>query len=206
MLLLALQTTTATVDPLDAFTLVLVVVFIISMAVLSVLIHRRNADDPLDSPTAERISPPEEQPPAVPLPHARFDPSPQPTDTVVPVWLEGVAFPSIEASLTEAVRIIEILLIARRDHNLLQGIQFYTPEYLRSFQTTFGIDNTNLEQILTQVDYTGNPPTLRSVERIEATGNRMKIRAGYTSNTQEIYHFIYIENRWLIDRIESSRW
>lgn len=205
MLLIALQTTTATAHPLDAFTLVLVVVFIISMAVLSVLIYRRNADDRLDSPTVEHISPPAEQPSVAPLPRARFDSSPPPTDAVIPVWLEGVVFPSVDVSLTEAVRIIELLLIARRDHDLLQGIQFYTSDYLRSFQTTFGIDNSNLEQLLTQVDYTGSPPTLRLVELIDTTGNRMKIRAEYTSNGQEIYHFVYIDNRWFIDQIDRTR-
>ena len=207
MLLLALQTSTSTAgdSTIDAVTLVLVVLFIASMVALSVLLRRGN-----DAPAAERdIAPPLSET-AIPRPvvapaSPRAERPPLPTTAPAPVWLDGVGFPPSNASLAAATQVIELLLSARRDHDLGRGLALYTPELLRSLRASLGVDEEGLAEALSAATFDGEPPALRSIEIVSASGNRMTVRVGYASGSAECYRLVDIDNRWSIEEILPDR-
>ena len=121
-----------------------------------------------------------------------------------PVWLEGVRFPAVDANLSEAVRIIEGMLAARRDQQLLEGLRFYTPEFREQLRIELGIDDAELERTLAAADVRGAPPSLRSVEFVHASGASMSVRAGYSNGGSELYRFVRVEERWLVEGIERA--
>lgn len=199
MLLLALQTTTSTTDDssIDALTLVLVVIFVASMVVLSVILHRGS-----DRAEAESmVLPPQPEPSRPPATVASVLPSlerqPLPERSRLPAWLDGVTFPTVNAPLVAAAEVVEALLSARRDHDLHRGFQLYTPELLRSLD----FDDANLAN----AEFSGEPPTLRSIEVVSTSGNRMNVRAGYSTGGSEIYRLVRVDDRWMIEEITPGR-
>ena len=204
MLLLALQTTTSSVDDrIDAVTLMLVLLFIGSMAGLSFLIHRRPGREQPGSPAT---AVPERDSNAVPGEAPRMPPRRErptlPLVKTTPHWLEGVSFPGPEAGLVDATRVIEALLAARRDRDLVRGLQLYTPASLASLRDSLGVDEAGLAERLARAEFHGEPPALRSVELLQATGDRMTVRAGYATGSSERYRLVRLGGEWLIDGIE----
>ncbi len=203
MLLLALQTASSVDDRIDAVTIVLVLVFVGSMAGLSFLIHRRPEREQPEPPAT---AVPERDSNAVPgetprMPPRRERPAPPPVKTT-PRWLEGVSFPGPGAGLAEATQVIEALLMARRDRDLGCGLRLYTPESLAVLRNSLGVDEAGLAERLDRAEFHGEPPALRSVELLEATGDRMTVRAGYANGSSERYRLVRSGGEWLIDGIE----
>lgn len=203
MLLLALQTTLAVTDnrDLDGLTLVLVVVFIASMAALTaIMLHRTGtgenappAIDPAERPRPE-LTPPialPAEPPAASRPIERL-----------PAWWHGVTLPQANGSLAQAGQAIEELLEARRAGDLARGLTLFTPEYLTRFRRHLGVDEDRLLDVLRSATLSGDPPALRSVELLDASGDRMTVQVGYSDRTSDIYRLASSQGRWLIDDIE----
>jgi len=201
LLLLALQTTTSSVDDrVDAVTLVLVLLFIGSMAGLSVLLSRRSGDEPpaAATPEPESSATAMEAPPTPP----RRERPPAPPARTTPRWLEGVSFPGPIAGLSEATQVIEALVAARRDRDLARGLRLYTPASLASLRDSLGVDAAGLAERLDRAEFHGEPPALRSVELLDITGDRMTVQAGYANGTSERYRLVRSGGEWLIDAIE----
>ncbi len=202
MLLLALQTASpAGDDRIEVLALLLVVVFIGSMAALSFLLSRRGSDDAGDAPP---ISPPTASEP-LPAPHAppipdRENSRIQPPASA-PVWLDGVRFPGVATDLSAATRIIETLLAARRDRDLARVVDCSTPAFHIELAGRLGIDPSDLPNMLERAEFGADPPALRSIESVEASANQMIVRAGYTNGVHERYRLLRISDRWLIDDI-----
>ena len=204
MLLLALQTTAAASDGrrIDAITLVLVVVFLVSIVALSLLLFRRDREDASEQPVA--APPPDPiQARAPPISPIRRERPVLATDPV-PAWLQGVIFPDGDASLAEAASLIESLLAARRDHDLAGGLKLYSSEMVESLRKSLGVDEAGLVEALNSAQYEGGPPHLRSVDLISSTSNRMTVRASYTSGASETYRLVRIGGQWLIEGISPS--
>lgn len=204
MLLLALQTTPSAADdgPIDTLTLILVVIFIAAMLALSLLMRRENSDPPDQPPLEREHSDTFERPSDVAaLPPRRERPSAT-REGSVPVWLQGVALPSPNASLADATRVIEALLTARRDHDLAGGLRLYTPSSRDALAVRLGFDSVDTAA---QATFDGDPPSLRSAEILEGTGSRMVARATYSDRTSEIYTLVRLGDAWLIEEIDSSR-
>lgn len=203
MLVPALQTTPAASDNgnLDALTLVLVVVFIASMAALTALAMRRTRPkepeaDPFPTvvPIERKDAPVAERPSLI-----------QSRATVAgnsPVWLTGVSLPNTPGRVAEASRIIEELLAARRERDLARGLALYSPALRGELQAQFGVDEAGLLSLMREATFAGEPPDLRSVEIVDATGGQMTARAGYTDGTSETYWFVRDGDDWLIDGID----
>jgi hypothetical protein len=202
LLLLALQTTSAVSDDrrLDAITLILVVIFIASMVALSTFLRRGEDETEADRAVAPPPSSP--SPPRLPAaPSPTSDRPPRTATSGVPAWLDGVSFPTTEATLADAAAVIEALLSARRDNDLRRGLALYTSESLQSLHESFGFDDADL----VHAAFAGDPPALRSIEIISATGNRMTARAGYSNGKSEIYRLVRLDDRWLIQEITPDR-
>lgn len=224
MLLLALQTTAtaASDDRIDTLTLVLVVLFIAAMLGLSLAIRREGVASPDEEPTdpALPVRPARSQPTdsvdvgpvgtpghGDPALHRSVDRAnvvvgrSQDTSKPVPVWLRGVTLPSVGASLSEATRVIEALLTARRDHDLAAGMALHTPSAREALVRSLGLDgdDSGVDAI-----FDGDPPSLRSAEIVEATGGRMTVRATYSNRSSELYVLIRVEQDWLIQDITSQ--
>jgi hypothetical protein len=204
VLLPALQTTSTASDEgaLDALTLVLVVVFIASMVALTALAARRSHSDeaahvpgPLDNPDVGTMAPPATRPP---LEHA----SARSTERQ-PAWLRGVVLPKREASLTDASRVIEELLAARRDHDLERGLALYAPVLLDELKRVVGVDSDELRAAFRDASFEGDPPELRSIEIVSAAGERMLVRAGYANGASETYRLVRIDGCWRIEGIDG---
>jgi hypothetical protein len=202
LLLLALQTTTSAADDgrIDTLSLVLVVIFIAAMLALSLLIHRRESSDPDEST-------PERQRPAAPTrselletPPRRDRPAPSPP-AATPVWLQGVTIPVAGASLADVTRVIESLLAARRDHDLIAALALYAPEPRDALRERLGID----EASSTEVVFDGDPPALRSAEFVEESATRIKVRAAYSNGASEIYTLVWFDGAWHIEVITAAR-
>ncbi len=208
MLLLALQTATATEnDRLDAIALVLVVIFVASMAALSFLIQRRHdePDDPLlGTPALEDRSPGSSASRAAPQPSLpRPERAPLPAASrSEPIWLDGVTLPSTDVQLTDAVTVIEALLSARRNLELDAALPFLSPAFRATLATRFGIPETALAETLAGAEISGPPPRLRSVELMEGNAQGVIVRAGYVDGRSERYTLVYSADCWLIDAIE----
>jgi len=204
LLLLALQTTSSSVDDrIDAVTLVLVLLFIGSMAGLSFLLHRRPGSEQPEppAPTApeqESTAVPESAPRTLP----RRERPPIPPVPTAPRWLEGVTFPEPEAGLAEATQVIEALLAARRDRDLARGLGLYSPALLALLRDRLGVDEAGLAERLDRAEFHGDSPALRSVELLDAIGDRMTVRAGYANGSSERYRLVRSGGVWLIDSIE----
>jgi hypothetical protein len=204
LLLLALQTTAAASDDrrIDVITLVLVVIFLVSMAALSVLLFRRTGEEASERPAT--VPPPEPNPARAPS----FSPArrerPLPVTDPVPAWLQGVIFSSGDASLADAASVIEALLSARRDHDLAGGLRLYSKELLDSLRTSLGVDEAGLVEALNHAQFDGDPPTLRSLDLIGSSSNHMTVRAGYTSSADEVYRLVRLGGQWLIEGIALS--
>lgn len=204
MLLLALQTTTSAADDgrIDTLTLILVVIFIAAMLALSLLMRRRNPDPP-NQPPPEREHPEEfERPSAVAAPPLRRERPSVPREASHPVWLQGVNLPSRDASLSDATRVIEALLTARRNHDLAGGLQFYTPGSRETLAVRLGLDG---DDTAAQAIFDGDPPSLRSAEILEGPGSRMMARATYSNGASEVYTLVRLGDAWLVEEIDSSQ-
>lgn len=200
MLFLALQTTTSSAsDRIDTVALLLVTIFIGSVAALSWLVFRRPANDHPSEPVIPEAHPaPEILQPEISQPRSRTEHPP----SSLPRWLDGVSFPSATASLAVAAGLIETLLAARGDRDLARGFALYAPELRASLRSSLGVDEHGLLEAIDRVEYQGDPPQLRSVELVSATDNRMTIRATYTSGASERYRLIRLDGRWAIESID----
>ena len=203
LLLLALQTPTSAASDsrIDTFTLVLVVFFIAAMLALSLLVRRRDSDDPVESPPGRHQPEPPARsalPDTPPVRQVRPVPS---SHASVPVWLQGVAIPAPVVSLSDITRVIEELLTARRNHDLAAGLALYAPNQSDALRERLGIDGANL----TEIAFEGDPPALRSAEIVEATGMRVKVRATYSHGASETYSLTWLDGAWRIEEITAAR-
>lgn len=207
LLLLALQTTTSSTDDaaIDTFVLVLVMIFIISMAGLSFLLFHKNQDDDRDlsRPNSSPTNPPPSVVPPI-IPHPLGSSRAEPVPPTTPVWLQGTTFPVAELTLSDAVSVIESLLTARRDRDLVRGLQITTPEFQLALQKTLGIDSIDLRTILDQAVFQDDIPRLRSAAFTKTNGAVVTVRVGYSKGPDEDYRLVQHDGRWLIDSIEPN--
>lgn len=208
MSLLALQTTSTVANDsrLDTLTLVLVVIFIVSMIALAVLSKRqgesaedleeRHRDVTPARPESERESE-QTRHSAVPRPM----PEPSLPKSPSPAWLSGVTIPVEAGSLSEAAALIESLLAARRGKDLSCVSALFTPTMQQQLSDQFGVPITNLGDRLASAAFDGDAPALRSVELVSATGSTMSVRAAYTSGAPEVYRLVFHSGTWKIDQI-----
>jgi hypothetical protein len=204
--LLALQTTAEGLDDgtLDALTLVLLVGFVVSMVVLSFLLARRGGET-----TEERDPPRETERPVEPSPSppliTRIEPrTVTATDPSTPAWLTGVTFPRSFQTLSDAAAVVERLLEARRTRDLAAGIALYSPAFRERMAAALGVTEDGLFLALDETTIEGDPPALRSIELVSATGDDLRVRAGYADRSTELYRLVRIDGQWAIDSIERA--
>jgi hypothetical protein len=203
LLLLALQTTTSAAGDsrIDTLALVLVVIFIAAMLTLSLLLRRPESDDPGEPALEHRQADVFAGPHMPDVPPVRRDRPAGSLHAFVPVWLQGVAIPMADASLSDATRVIEALLAARRSHDLAAGLALYAPGPRAGLRERLGIGGFGS----TDITFTGEPPALRSAEIVEGAGARMTVRATYFNGASENYTLTWLDGTWFVEEITASR-
>ncbi|MCO5220013.1 MAG: hypothetical protein M9947_00325 [Thermomicrobiales bacterium] len=191
---------------MDTLTLVLVVIFIVSMIALAVLSKRqtesaedlegRHRDVTPARPESER-EPEQTRRSAV----SRPMPEPSPPKSPSPAWLSGVTMPVEPGSLSEAAALIESLLSARRGKDLNGVSALFTPAMQQQLSDQFGVPIANLDDRLASAVFAGDAPALRSVELVSSTGSTMSVRAAYTNGAPEVYRLVFHNGILKIDQI-----